>query len=195
MRCSCGTPPSSHRAFCKPFAEALAALGEADRAGLPVRVGQHEVVDQVVERAAVDGHAQVGAVGEVAGAQPAGVMHLGEEDLLGRPVQGPPLLDAPLQGPQLAVGEAAGEAALQVGEQGLGLQAGVELQLLFELRARPRRRGRAASASPGPCVRPRWAACRAGDTCVRSWRPCRPWRRPRPWAMPCRSRRRSFRTC
>jgi hypothetical protein len=37
-------------------AEALEALGEADGAGLPVRVGQHEVVDQVRKRLAVDGH-------------------------------------------------------------------------------------------------------------------------------------------
>jgi hypothetical protein len=91
------------------------------------------VVDQVVERHALDRHVQVGAVGEVAGRQPAGVMHLGEEHLLGRPLHGPPLLDVPLQGAQLPVGEAAGEAPLQVGEQGLGLQARVDGQLLGKL--------------------------------------------------------------
>jgi hypothetical protein len=114
--------------------QALVALLEADRPRLPVRVGQHEVVDQVVERRPGDGHAQVAAVREVAGAQPAGVVDLGEEHLLGRPLQGAPLLDAPLQGPQLAVGEASGEAALQIGEQGLGLQAGVDSKQRFELR-------------------------------------------------------------
>jgi hypothetical protein len=107
------------------FAEALVALGEADRSRLPVRVGQHEVVDQMVEGNAGDGHAQVGAVREIAGAQPSGVMDLGEEHLLGRSFQGVPLLEASLQGPHLAVGEASGEAALQVGEHGFGLQARV----------------------------------------------------------------------
>jgi hypothetical protein len=73
-------------------------------------------------------------VREVAGAQPSGVVDLGEEHLPGRPLQGAPLLDAPLQGPQLAVGEAAGEATLQIGEQGLGLQSGVDSKQRFELR-------------------------------------------------------------
>jgi hypothetical protein len=77
-------------------AEALEALGEADAAGLPVRVGQHEVVDQVRQRLAVDGHLQAGRVREVGGAQVAGLVDLAEEDLLGRTVQGPPLLDVPL---------------------------------------------------------------------------------------------------
>jgi hypothetical protein len=109
----------------QPLAEALVALGEADGARLPVGVGQHEVVDQVVQRRAGDRHVQVGAVGEVAGGEAAGVVDLGEEHLLGRPLQGPPLLEPSLQGTELAVGEAAGEPPLQVGEQRLGLQAGV----------------------------------------------------------------------
>ena len=102
-------------------AEALVTLGEADAAGLPVRVRQHEVVDQVVERHAAEGYVQVGAVREVTGRQPAGVMHLGEENLLGRSLLGPPASQSPLQRPQLAVREAARIATLQLGEQGLGL--------------------------------------------------------------------------
>jgi len=49
-------------------------------------------------------------------------MDLGEEDLPGRPVLGPPLLDPSLQRPQLAVGEATGILPLQILEQGLGLE-------------------------------------------------------------------------
>jgi hypothetical protein len=79
-------------------AETLEALGEADRARLPVRVGQHEVVDQVCKRLTVDGNAQAGAVREVRGTQPTGLMHLGEEHFLGRSVQSPPLFETPLQG-------------------------------------------------------------------------------------------------
>jgi hypothetical protein len=113
-------------------AEALEALGEADRAGLPVRVGQHEVVDQVGERLAVDGHPQAAGVREVGGAQVTGLVDLAEEHLLGRPVQAAPLLDVALQGAQLPVGKAAGVLALKPLEHGLGLQAGVEGQLLLD---------------------------------------------------------------
>ena len=115
-----------------PLAQALQTFREAEGPRLPVGVRQHEMIDQVVERTAVDGHAQVGTVGEVAGRQPTGMMHLGKEDLFGRSALGPPPLDPPLQGPQLAVGEAAGEATLQVGKQGLRLQSRVDLQLRFE---------------------------------------------------------------
>jgi hypothetical protein len=116
----------------QPFAEALVALGEADSARLPVRVGQHEMVDQVVEREAGERHAQVGAVREIARRQAARVMHLGEKHLLGRSLQGPPSFDVPLQGTELAIGEAPRITPLQVGEEGLGLQAGVEAKQFFE---------------------------------------------------------------
>jgi hypothetical protein len=129
------------------LAEALVALGEADRARLPVRVRQHEVVDQVVERHAGDGHVQVGAVGEVTGGQAAGVVDLGEEHLPGRPVQGPPPFDVPLQRAELAVSEATGEPPLQIGEQRLGLQAGVAAEQFFE--ARPDVGERVGSGTPG----------------------------------------------
>ena len=98
------------------------------------------MVDQMVQRHASDGHAQVGAVCEVAGAQPSGVVDLGEEDLLGRSLEGTPLLDASLQGPQLAVGETSGAAALQVGEQSFGLQSRVDAELRFQLRPESSRR-------------------------------------------------------
>jgi hypothetical protein len=114
-------------------AQALQALGEADRAALPVRVGQHKVVDQMRERHAGDGHAEAGAMREIAGPQPARLMHLGEEHFLGRPVQGPPLLDAALQGSQLAVRETPRIKPLQLAKQRLGLQAGRQPQLLFQL--------------------------------------------------------------
>ena len=128
-------------------AEALEALGEADAAGLPVRVGQHEVVDQVRKRLAVDRHLQAAGVREIGGAQVAGLVDLAEEHLLGRPVQGAPLLEVPLQGAQLPLGKAAGILALQPVEHGLGLQAGVDGQLLLD--ARPDLRKRVGSRPPG----------------------------------------------
>lgn len=61
-------------------------------------------------------------------------MDLGEEHLLGRARQGAPAADTALQGAELAVGEAARIAALQLPEQGLGLQARVEAELLLQVR-------------------------------------------------------------
>ncbi len=130
LRCATQLP----QGVLQPFAEALQALREAQRRRLPVRVGQDEVIEHVVERDPVDGHTQVRAMGEVAGTQPTGVMHLGEEDLLGEPFQGTPLPAATLQGPQLAIGEAAWETALQVGEDGLSLQPGIEAEQGLDLR-------------------------------------------------------------
>ncbi len=103
-----GHPAQLGQGVLQAVAEALEALREADRAGLPVRVGQHEVVDQLRKRLAIDGHLQAAGVREVGGAQLAGLVDLAEEHLLGRPVQGTPLLDVPLQGAQLPLGKATG---------------------------------------------------------------------------------------
>jgi hypothetical protein len=103
------------------FAQTLEALRKADRRRLPVRVGQHEVIDQVLERLLLNRHAQVVQVREVRRRQPAWLMHLAEEHLLGRPRHGPPLLHLPLQRPQLPVAEPARIATLQLAEDSLGL--------------------------------------------------------------------------
>ena len=114
-------------------AETLEALGEAERDVLPVRVRQDEVVDQVRERLALDGHAQLRHVREVRGAELTGQMLLGEEHLLVRTVRRQPVLDAPLQGAELPVGEAARMPTLQFLEEGLGLPAGCSSQQLGDL--------------------------------------------------------------
>jgi hypothetical protein len=118
----------------QPVAEALQAFREAERDRLPIGVREHEMIEQVRKRTAVDRHAQVAAVREVAGSEPTWMMDLGEEDLFGCAVQSPPGLEPPLQGAQLAVGETARETTLQVGEQGLGLQSGIEAEHLIEVR-------------------------------------------------------------
>lgn len=114
----------------QPVGERLEGLGEAHRAGLPVRVGEHEVVDQVLERPAVDGHPQVRHVREVGRAQPTGRVHLGEEHFLRRSVARAPRLDAPLERAELAVREPTGMFPLELPEQGQRLQPGVEGQAL-----------------------------------------------------------------
>ncbi len=115
------------------LAEALEALGEADGAGLPVGIGEHEVIDQVVERLAKDGDAELGHAGEVALGEPTRLMDLREEDLLGRPFEGTPLLDPTLQATELDVGEPPRIAALQVEEEGLGLEARIEPEQFQEI--------------------------------------------------------------
>ena len=127
-----GNPSQFPKGVLQPLAEALETLGEADRAGLPVGVGQHEVIDQVIERLTGERDVQVVHAREVGGAQVAGRVDLIEEDLLGRPLDSLPRLDLPLQGAELAVGEPAREAALEILEEGLGLEPRIEFQLIEE---------------------------------------------------------------
>lgn len=105
-------------------AETLEALGETNGDVLPVRVRQHEVVDQVREWLALDGHAQLGHVREVGRPEPARRVVLGEEHLLVGTMRRPPLLDPALQGAELAVREPARVPPPQLLEQGFGLPPG-----------------------------------------------------------------------
>ena len=123
-------PAQLRQRVLQPVGERLERLGEADRPGLPVRVRQDEVVDQVVERLAVDGHPQIRHVGEVGSAQPAGRVDLGEEHFLRGTVGGPPRLDPPLEGAELSVREHARVLPLELPEQGQRLQPRVEGQPL-----------------------------------------------------------------
>ena len=112
------------------LAEALEALGEADGAGLPVGIGEDEVIDHVIERHAEDGDAELGHAGEVRFGESPRLVDLCEEHLLGRAFEGAPLFDPPLQAPELDVGEPSRIAALQVEEEGLGLEPRVEPELI-----------------------------------------------------------------
>jgi hypothetical protein len=132
----------------QPFAETLQAFRETDSPRLPVGVCEHEMIDHVHERTSVDRHSKVGTVREIAGRQPTGMMHLGEEDLLGWSALGPPSLDPPLQGPQLTVRKAAREAPLQIGKKRLRFQSRADLQLRFEFG--PNRGEKIRTRSPIP---------------------------------------------
>src|SRR5664279_454029 len=111
------------------FAEALQALRIADRARLPVRVGQHEVVYQMFEHLAFERDPQLGHVCEVRRAQPPRRVLLAEVHLLRRALRGPPQLDPPLQGPDLPIAELPWAFPLQPLEQRLGLQLRTVLPL------------------------------------------------------------------
>jgi hypothetical protein len=86
------------------------------------------MVDQVIERLPLDADTQLVHRGEIGGAQPARFVDLAEEHFLGRTAARTPAADMPLQGAQLAVGEAAGMAALQLLEDRLGLKPGVDVE-------------------------------------------------------------------
>jgi len=148
------------------FAQTLEAFGEADRAGLPVGVGEHEVRDEVVERLAGDGDLERAHVGEVGGGEPPRLMGLREEHLLGGPFEGAPALDPSLQAPQLDVGEAPWIAPLQVEKEGFGLEPRVEPELFLELgpdvveRVFPGPPGAGRASLAGEPVRVAVLACR-----------------------------------
>src|ERR1019366_2412995 len=117
----------------QPLAQALKALGKAHRSRLPVRVRQHEVIDQVRKTLSLYGHAQIFHVSEVGSAQPTRRMLLGEEHFPGRTFSCTPVLYATLQRAQLPVLKTAGVLPLQVLEDRLGLETSVILKQLFNL--------------------------------------------------------------
>jgi hypothetical protein len=125
---SLGNSSQFPESVLQTLGEALEALGEADGAGLPVGVGEDEVIDQMVERLAEDGDAELGHAGEVRFGEPPRLVKLCEKHLLGRPFEGSPLFDPSLQNAELDVGKATRESTLEVKEKGLGLESRVELE-------------------------------------------------------------------
>jgi hypothetical protein len=111
-----------HRVL-KTFGKTLETLREANAHMLPVRMRQHEVVEQMRERRAVDGHAQVVHAREVRSAEAPRRVLLGEEDFLGRSAGRLPFFDTPLQRPKLAINELTRMTALQFLEECLGFPA------------------------------------------------------------------------
>jgi hypothetical protein len=124
------------------------------------------VVNQVGKRLTVQGDPETGAVREVGGTQPAGLMHLAEEHFLGRSVFRPPLFDAALQGPQLTIGKTTRLMALQPREQRPRFQSRVEEQLLLDQgpgireRIEPRSPGMFHAHLTGQLAEPPILACR-----------------------------------
>jgi hypothetical protein len=144
----CGHAAQVPQGVLQARAEAGEALREADLHVLPVRVRQHEVVQQMVERLAADGHAQARHVREVGGAQPARLMDLGEVDLLGGTVRRLPGAHAPLQGPPHRVRVHPRVGTLEPAQQRHRLQARLAGEHLLELR--PYRGQRVQPGPPAP---------------------------------------------
>src|SRR5690606_8894578 len=117
-----GHPVQFPESILEAGAQALQALREANRARLPVRVGQHEVVQQVIERLARDRHPQRIHACEVRLRQLSWSVPLREEHLPGRARYCPPVLHSSLQSSQLPIGEASRFPPLQRFEERLRLQ-------------------------------------------------------------------------
>jgi hypothetical protein len=142
-----GTAADLPQGVLQSFAQAGEALREAQRHVLPVRVGEHEVIEQVRQPLALDSHTQAVHVGEVRRTQSARLMHLAEEDFLGRPVPRLPLAHAPLQRASLTVPILGGVFALQPAQERSGLQGRLALQQL--LQTRPDASQRIGPGAPG----------------------------------------------
>ena len=115
------------------IAQRLKTLRVTKIHGFPVRVRQHEVVNQVLQRLACDGHVEAGHVCEVGRSEVTGMMRLAEEDFLRGTFGGSPLLDATLKRSQLSILKLAFMFSLQPCEDRLGLQARIQPQLFFDL--------------------------------------------------------------
>ena len=90
------------------------------------------MVDHVRKRLAANGHTQLVHVREIRRAEPAGFMHLGEENLLGRPVLCFPLPRPPFQRAPLWLPILFGVFALQPLQEGLGLHGRRTLENFLE---------------------------------------------------------------
>jgi hypothetical protein len=89
----------------QPVGERLERLRRTNTHRLPVGVGQHEVVHQVIERLPRDRDAQIVHAGEVRRREVPGLMHLAEHDRAVRPGQRPPLPHPPLEGSSVRIEE------------------------------------------------------------------------------------------
>jgi hypothetical protein len=120
--------------------ECLERLRRADRHRFPVRVGQDEVVDQVIERLPVDRDAEGIHVREIGGGEVAGVMHLPEDSEFARSVAGPPLPDAAFKRAAVGIEELARVLLTEPVKECLGQQLRFGLEFHFDLAPHCRKR-------------------------------------------------------
>jgi hypothetical protein len=128
--------------------ERLERFGGAQRHRLPVRVGQHEVVDHVVEPLAGDRDGERVHVGEVGGREIAGRVDLAEHDGLPRAAGRPPLPHATLERAAVRIEELPRTLAAQPVEERLGEQPRFGRESLLD--HRPHGRERIGPGAVGP---------------------------------------------
>ena len=169
-RQSIGSVPLRHfpefpNCVLKPLTQTFKALRKTHRGRLPVRVRQHQVIEQVRKTLSLDRDPQLTHVREVTGTQPPGLMSLGEEHFLHRSFRRAPYFHSSLQRPQLPLGKSPAITPLQIFKNRLPFQPRVHLQqaahLFPHLLERvlscppPLLRRQFARHSPQPTVLPR----------------------------------------
>lgn len=97
----------------KPAAERLERFRITHRHPLPVGERQHEVVQQMIKRLAVDGDPQAIHAGEIGGGQVSRMMDLGKHHRPARTMLAAPLTNPPLEGSPLRIGIPTGILILQ----------------------------------------------------------------------------------
>jgi hypothetical protein len=117
----------------QPFREGLERLRNTQRDRLPVGVGEHEVVYQVIERLAGDGDRERVHAREVRRGEVARLVDLAKDDRSIRSVQGPPLPHSPLEGPAMGIEKCPRMLVAQPIEEGLGGELRLGLKLLLDL--------------------------------------------------------------
>ena len=112
----------------KTAAEGLEGLGETNRNGLPIGVGQREMVEQVIERLTGDRNPQGIHVREVRRPQVAGKVDLGKHDFPVRSTGSPPRPNPTLQRPPLGIGILSRVPLLEPFQERKGTQLRLGLQ-------------------------------------------------------------------
>jgi hypothetical protein len=118
----------------QPVGERLERFRRTNAYRFPVRVGQHEVVHQVIERLPGNRNAQIVHAGEVRRREVPGLMHLAEHDRAVGPGQRPPLPHPPLKGPPVRIEELPRMFSPQPVEQRLRQQPRLGPQPFFHRR-------------------------------------------------------------
>ena len=143
-----GHAPEFPQSVLQPFRKCFERFRRAHRHRFPIRVGQHEVVDEVVERPPRHGHAERIHAGEVGRGQIAGSADLPEDRELPRTVGGPPLPHPAFERAPVRIEELAGVLAAEPVEERLGRELRLGPQLRFDLC--PDRRKRVDAGAVGP---------------------------------------------
>ncbi len=105
---SSGNATEFPKCVLQAIGKSLEGFGQADGDGLPVGVGENEVVDQMIERLPCDGDTERVHVGEVGSGEIASVMNLSEDGEFAGPIAGSPLSNSPLESAFVGVEELAG---------------------------------------------------------------------------------------
>ena len=135
----------------QPLGQRLEALREAHSRRLDIRVGQHQVIDQMRKRRAGETHTERVHGREVGLRHAPRQVLLRKHDLLPRSVANPPRLHMPLQRAQLPFLVTTWERGAQQREQRLRLQRRIVADLGLDPRPVLRRRDRPASDAYAAC--------------------------------------------